>query len=884
MGLLPHLTKAYPIITVLLWFITNSKRSYIYARDASDKIIKKFFQKVDRPLWERTLAPRDEIAIVCHLLSGNIANCLKFEDREIDGANPGHENYYGYFIQYGTYGAVALAESEGPLPVVPYISANINSAKMYGASSEKINEVMKLFDIPESANNVRIAAKCTFDTNSKRIIPINNSDSNLISDFDEELPLKLAIKASFHYTYTRELYYTTLLSQQIFPMLPAKTYGYGKIRITPRIYCFTSSKDPVMTRLLISEKIDGVTIQVLIRWLTSPVYLNWISLARNSKELQKRLDNRAEVIWIFIHSLLSTLTSFYMHSEFGYIVHCDLNSGNIQVANTSFDPNSWDYENNINALLSITPENIKILDFGETRSTLEESIQDLKCNHPSDMWRIKFILTRLLIIDKRTHPNLIGWTVEFPNTKSSQPLTGKRNRILNHMDILKQFHDTVIEDPEFVKSRDLYSTFETLADGLDSLCDILVRHIAKFKEISTFITHDKREYISCSPLEAGNARETPIRMYRADLKNKLKSPIFPEKSATLKRKRNENKGRASANSEVNKNTENNHKLYITQQIPQGNKNLKDRETIISNEKPINQGGVSLDGIHGMGVGSTSESNMKTVPIQLVEPSNIKLVGKYNKNIVATSIGLLQDDNIDAGKITREIPIFAGDPNVEMHKIEQIDSLPLICEFVNNSKSKDARKWLYRLKMRNSALQGMIGDIELASKEVAERLLVTIEVITKKPIISTSDQRQLKALENSRSKLLYNIKSCPNIIQNLTKESNRASEDVNKGIEAFENERHRILKRCTELSKFVPKNEEETIRAAQKTREIIGRGKKLLHYRFHLQEAMNSAYELMYSEARKVQRLIELCQEGMKGENGFKERFNILIDRISEYKV
>ena len=102
--------------------------NFIYnveGRDSVDKIAKKFFVNNDKPQWQRTQAPREEIAIICHLLSLGPVECQKYSERETDGANPGHEDYLGklfahcllvfktfsgLFIQYGMFGAVAFAQ------------------------------------------------------------------------------------------------------------------------------------------------------------------------------------------------------------------------------------------------------------------------------------------------------------------------------------------------------------------------------------------------------------------------------------------------------------------------------------------------------------------------------------------------------------------------------------------------------------------------------------------------------------------------------------------------------------------------------------------------------------------------------------------------------
>ncbi|OII75309.1 uncharacterized protein cubi_01830 [Cryptosporidium ubiquitum] len=858
-------------LILLLLIEIEYKHLVVMAKDYSDKLAKRFFVNQDKPQWQRTQAPREEIAIICHILSLGPIECIKYNEREYDGANPGHEEYMGFFIQYGMFGAVALAQIK-----TSSRSKVINSEleELSGVEKNKITEIVNMFQIPKKVNNLQIIEGCEFDINAL-MFKLQAKPINTNNNFEYSSPKEVALKISFHSSYTRELYYTSLLSKQNFPLIPVKTYGHGKLRITPRTYCLQIEKNIALNRILITEKINGVTMQVLVRWLTSIDYLNWISSAKTIKELQRRLDNRAEIIWILIHSLFSTLTSLYIHSDFGYIVHCDLNTGNIQIANTNFNLKGINYQENVDSLLKITPINIKILDFGTTKSTLEVSVRSLKCNTPNDIWRIKLIISRLFKIDNTTHPNLFGWTIDFP--KSSSDLNYiKRNRILNHIKSLDLFREELLSNNDFKNAMDLNSTFESIIDGLDSICDITVNHISKFKENSTNIVNSERFYASCSPLDPTNARGMPIRLFKPEILGQLQIPLFPDKSATIKRTIKEERKKALVQKSI-KNNENNNKVKESQ----NNLEKLNQEILDTNlkEKNVLQGGVSPGGIHGIGVGSTSNSNIPIKDIQYTK----KKATRPDTNIVASSIGVLIEGNTD-GNNQFEALMFNQNFKLEQEKISKISSLKQVCNYVEQTKSRDSRKLLNKLKLKNSVLRDITIDIDHFVKKADKILQEITDDIKKKPQKSVYDQEKLKIFEINRSKLRYVAKSCPVTISKIDEENSEAAEKVNIGIVAFENERQRILKRCHDLRNFTPRNENDTVKAQLKTKEIIERGKTLLQYRFHINDAMKCAFDFLFKGVRRVQRLVELSQESMKGDLLLEENLELLLDKITEYNV
>ncbi|KAH8740008.1 hypothetical protein FG386_000835 [Cryptosporidium ryanae] len=841
----------------------------VEARDSLDKIAKKFFVNNDKPQWQRTQAPREEIAIICHLLSLGPIECQKYSDRETNGANPGHEDYLGFFIQYGMFGAVAFANLR---PSIYNISPTSNLEPLTRVEKQKISEVIKLFKVPKKIKNIQLIENCIFDINSHAFKFINGTENNG-NNINTGIPTTIALKISFHSSYTRELFYTSVLSKQKYPIIPEKTYGRGKIQITPRTYCFKNEQNIVFNGILITEKIEGITLQVLLRWLTSYEYLNWISSSKNIKELQKRLDNRAEILWNLIHSFFSTLTSLYIHSEFGYLVHCDLNTGNIQIANTGFKINNSNYQENVDSLLKLTPLNIKILDFGTTRSTIEVNVRNLKCNLPNDMWRIKLIVTRLFKLDETTHPNLQGWTIDFQNTSIDQSINIKRSKIQTHMKSLDLFREELMLNNDFKNSVDLNSTFESIIDGLDSICDITVNHITKFKEQAMFIVNRDRYYTSCSPLDPSNARVEPIRAYTPDILGKLQIPLFPEKSASIKKSLKEEKQKLDSNANVKMSDS-----AIKMKDPNTNiSNQKSKADILMPDKPIVQGGFSPNGIHGIGIATLSNSNNQAIE------SNIGgyKISRPDSNVVASSIGILPE-NQNEGQADK--PIFIEDKKIEQEKISKITSLKQVCVYVEQSKSREARKWLNRLKMKNSVLRDITVDI-LNSVNKADKIIQNIiSEINKKNQQYVSVQEKLDIFQVNRSKLLYIAKSCPITLNKIDEENSEATEKVNVGIIAFENERQRILKRCEGLRNFVPKNDVDSIKASMKTNEIIERGKSLLQYRFHINDALKYAFELLYKGVRRVQRLVELSQESMKGDLLLEENLELLLDKIAEYKA
>ncbi|KAH8583920.1 uncharacterized protein ELE39_002678 [Cryptosporidium sp. chipmunk genotype I] len=842
------------------------------AKDSSDKIAKRFFVNQDKPQWQRTQAPREEIAIICHILSLGPIDCIKYNERDYDGANPGHEEYMGFFIQYGMFGAVALAQIK-----TSSRNKTINSEldDLNGVDKNKITEIVNMFKIPRKVNNLQIIEGCEFDIDSL-MFKLEAIPTSTINNFDYNSPTEIALKISFHSSYTRELYYTSLLSKQNFPLIPVKTYGRGKIRITPRIYCLQNEKSIALNRVLITEKINGVTMQVLIRWLTSIDYLNWISSAKTIKELQKRLDNRAEIIWILIHSFFSTLTSLYIHSDFGYIVHCDLNTGNIQIANTKFNLKGLNYQENVDSLLKITPINIKILDFGTTKSTLEVSVRSLKCNVPNDIWRIKLIISRLFKIDNTTHPNLFGWTTDFPKNSSDLNYI-KRTRILNHIKSMDLFREELLNNNDFKNAMDLNSTFESMIDGLDSICDITVNHISKFKEDATNIVNSERFYASCSPLDPSNARGMPIKLFKPEMLAQLQIPLFPDKSAMIKKTIKEERKKALIQ-KSNKNNENINKFKESQDnLDKPNKEILDENIKVKN---VVQGGVSPGGIHGIGVASTSNSKITIKDVQYTKNSRAT---RPDTNIVANSIGVVIEGNPDENN-QFEMPILIQNFKFEQEKISKISSLKQVCNFVEQSKSRDVRKLLNKLKMKNSILRDITMDIDHYVRKADKILLEITEDIRKKPQKVTTDQDRLKMFEINRSKLRYIAKSCPVTLNKINEENSEAAEKVNIGIIAFENERQRILKRCHDLRNFTPRNENDTIKAQMKTKEIIERGKTLLQYRFHINDSMKCAFDFLFRGVRRVQRLVELSQESMKGDLLLEENLELLLDKIAEYKV
>ncbi|PPS93450.1 putative Secreted Protein (HCD family) [Cryptosporidium hominis] len=864
--MIPKFNLVFLILFILIKI--EHKRLIVMAKDSSDKIAKRFFVNQDKPQWQRTQAPREEIAIICHILSLGPIECIKYNEREFDGANPGHEEYMGFFIQYGMFGAVALAHIKSSSR-----SKIINSE--LEVEKNKITEMINMFKIPKKVNDLQIIESCEFDIDSL-LFKLEDNPTSVINHFEYSSPTEIALKISFHSSYTRELYYTSLLSKQNFPLIPVKTYGRGKIRITPRTYCLQIEKNIVLNRILITEKINGVTMQVLVRWLTSIDYLNWISSAKTIKELQKRLDNRAEIIWILVHSFFSTLTSLYIHSDFGYILHCDLNTGNIQVANTKFNLKGSNYQENVDSLLKVTPNNIKILDFGTTRSTLEMSVRSLKCNVPNDIWRIKLIISRLFKIDSTTHPNLFGWTIDFQKNNSDLNYI-KRSRILNHINSLDLFREELLNNNDFKNAMELNSTFESIIDGLDSICDITVNHISKFKEFATNIVNNERFYASCSPLDPSNARGMPIKLFKPEILGQLQIPLFPDKSAMIKKTIREERKKA-LNQKSNKSNESNNKVKDSQDnLDQPNKGILDANI---KEKNAVQGGVSPGGIHGIGVGSTSNSKIPIKDLQYIKNNK---AARPDTNIVASSIGVVVEANAD-GNNQFEMPKMIQNFELEQEKISKISSLKQVCNYVEQSKSRDARKLLNKLKMKNSVLRDITMDIDHFVKRADKILLEITENIKKKPQKVTSDQDRLKMFEVSRSKLRYIAKSCPVTLSKINEENSEAAEKVNIGIVAFENERQRILKRCNDLRNFIPRNENDTVKAKMKTKEIIERGKTLLQYRFHINDSMKCAFDFLFRGIRRVQRLVELSQESMKGDLLLEENLELLLDKIAEYKV
>lgn len=734
----------------------------------------------------------------------------------------------------------------------------------------KITEIVTMFQIPKKVKNIQIIEGCEFDINTLMFKSTVNS-TNTTGSFEFKSPTEIALKISFHTSYTRELYYTSLLSKQNFPLIPVKTYGRGKMRITPRSYCLQIGKDIALNRILITEKINGVTMQVLVRWLTSINYLNWISSAKTIKELQKRLDNRAEIIWTLVHSFFSTLTSLYIHSDFGYIIHCDLNTGNIQIANTKFDFKSTNYQENVDSLLKITPINIKILDFGTTKSTLEVSVRSLKCNVPNDIWRIKLIILRLFKIDNTTHPNLFGWTIDFPKNNSDLNYI-KRSRIINHIKSLDIFREELLNNNDIKNAMDLNSTFESIIDGLDSICDITVNHISKFKESAANIVNAERFYASCSPLDPSNARGVPIRLFKPEILAQLQIPLFPDKSAIIKKtiKEERKKALSQKSDKINEN--------IKESQNNQEKPIKDVLDANMKEKHFVQGGVSPGGIHGIGVGSTSNSN---IPIKDIKHNENKT--RPETNIVANSIGIVIEGNSN-GNNHFEMPILIQNFELEQEKISKISSLKQVCNYVEQSKSRDARKLLNKLKMKNSVLRDITMDIDQSVKQADKIIQEIIEDIKKKSQKLISDQDRLKMFEINRSKLRYIAKSCPATLNKIDEENSEATEKVNIGIVAFENERQRILKRCNDLRNFTPRNENDTLKVEMKTKEVIERGKTLLQYRFHINNAMKCAFDFLFKGIRRVQRLVELSQESMKGNLLLEENLELLLDKIAGYNV
>ncbi|KAJ1604705.1 putative secreted protein [Cryptosporidium canis] len=864
-----RILKNLILIHFLTFILIEYKQIFVRAKDSSDKIAKRFFIHQDKPQWQRTQAPREEIAIICHILSLGPIECIKYDEREYDGANPGHEEYLGLFIQYGMFGAVALAQIK-----TDYRNKIINSEleEFNRANKNKITEIVNMFQIPRKVNNIQIIEGCEFDI-STLMFKLTMNSTNNINGFDYKSPTEIALKISFHTSYTRELYYTSLLSKQSFPLIPAKTYGRGKIRITPRSYCLQIGNDIALNRILITEKINGITMQVLVRWLTSVDYLNWISSAKTIKELQRRLDNRAEIIWILVHSFFSTLTSLYIHSDFGYIVHCDLNTGNIQIANTNFNLKGTNFQENVDTLLKITPINIKILDFGTTKSTLEMSVRSLKCNVPNDIWRIKLIILRLFKIDNTTHPNLFGWTTDFPKSNSDLNYI-KRSRIMGHIKSFDQYREEFLGNNDIKNAMDLNSTFESIIDGLDSICDITVHHISKFKDSAANIVN-QRLYASCSPLDPSNARDVPIRLFKPEILTQLQVPLFPDKSAIIKKTIKEERKKLS-NQKGEKMDENTRVKEPPNNLEKPMKNMLDLNT---KEKHAVQGGVSPGGIHGIGVGSTSNSN---IPVKDVQYINNK-PNRPETNIVANSIGVAVESNSNENH-QFEMPQFIQNFELERDKISKISTLKQVCSYVEQSKSREARKLLNQLKMKNSVLRDITMDIDQSVKKADRMLQAIIEGIKKKAPKVSSDQDRLKQFEINRSKLRYIAKSCPATLSKIDEENSEATEKVYIGIVAFENERQRILKRCNDLRNFTPRNENDTLKAEMKTKEIIERGKTLLQYRFHINNAMKCAFDFLFKGIRRVQRLVELSQDSMKGDLLLEENLELLLDKIAGYNV
>lgn len=246
------------------------------------------------------------------------------------------------------------------------------------------------FGLPHEAKNVFPSVNCVLmysnlGEGSYYVYPGKSEHRSVPRTVPENIILKVSTKK----TKTREMFYMSLLSNQQFPTKPSASYGVGTEFMIPPVVCFGTnegSRLPVQESssylggVLIHERVLGPSLRDIIKFFKSSALLKWLN-ASNPGDLsfKTRVFLRLEAQFSLTHSLIAALLTLQHHSIAGRVLHCDMNARSVYIDRIVWSWSSKKVEENLNALTQLSPSNIKFVNFGYMRSTLEVSEEDLNC-------------------------------------------------------------------------------------------------------------------------------------------------------------------------------------------------------------------------------------------------------------------------------------------------------------------------------------------------------------------------------------------------------------------------------------------------------------------------------------------------------------------------
>ncbi|KAJ1611104.1 hypothetical protein OJ253_968 [Cryptosporidium canis] len=203
------------------------------------------------------------------------------------------------------------------------------------------------------------------------------------------VPENIMLKVSTRKTKTREMFYMTLLANQQFPTKPSATYGVGTEFMIPPVVCFGTNEslnqqlhesNSYLGGVLIHERIIGPSLRDVIKFFKSSTLLNWLKSSKaGDLDYKARISLRLEAQFSLIHTVVAAILTLQHHSIAGRVLHCDLNTRSIYLDRIVWSWSSRKIEENLNILTQLSPSNIKFINFGYMRSTLEVAEEHLTC-------------------------------------------------------------------------------------------------------------------------------------------------------------------------------------------------------------------------------------------------------------------------------------------------------------------------------------------------------------------------------------------------------------------------------------------------------------------------------------------------------------------------
>ncbi|OII73448.1 uncharacterized protein cubi_02660 [Cryptosporidium ubiquitum] len=305
------------------------------------------------------------------------------------------------------YGMIISNEVGNPVVPIPNQLKHSSTAK---------------FGLPHQAKNIFPSVNCVlmYSNIGEGFYYIHPGKSEHKS-IPRSVPENIMLKVSTKKTRTREMFYVTLLSNQQFPTKPSATYGVGADFMIPPVICFGSNENlnqqlheskSYLGGLLIQERVMGPSLKDIIKFFKSTALAKWLNSSRTGEfNYRDRVFLRLEAQLSLAHSVIAAILTLQHHSIAGRVLHCDLNTKSIYIDRIVWSWSSRKVEENLNALTQLSPTNIKFINFGYMRSTLEVLEENLTCPQTdNDLVKVQEFI-KMLFSEQSDR-------TEFPGSKS----------------------------------------------------------------------------------------------------------------------------------------------------------------------------------------------------------------------------------------------------------------------------------------------------------------------------------------------------------------------------------------------------------------------------------------------------------------------------------